>query len=159
MKITIAMSDTAIAKELFERLESYRKSRRISQETLAENLGISRPTYARLQNGTCSFVTFIGILREMNLLEGLNVLIPNLPSAPLTCLKRRKGGVGLWLAPQFLIVIQSRTELVPCWLSGKKKGLSVIAESCEVLFDGILVGYLAHRNIKLHSFTRLLLSR
>ncbi|WP_260513930.1 helix-turn-helix domain-containing protein [Serratia fonticola] len=90
MKITIAMSDTAIAKELFERLESYRKSRRISQETLAENLGISRPTYARLQNGTCSFVTFIGILREMNLLEGLNVLIPNPTVRPSDVFKAQK---------------------------------------------------------------------
>lgn len=77
MKITVAMSDIAIAKELFERLEFYRKSRGISQEKLVENLGISRPTYARLKKGTCNLATFIAVLREMNLLEGLNVLIPN----------------------------------------------------------------------------------
>ncbi|PJR58202.1 helix-turn-helix domain-containing protein [Raoultella sp. T31] len=90
MKITISMSDTAIAKELFERLESYRKSRGISQEKLAENLGISRPTYARLQNGTCSFVTFIGILREMNLLEGLNALISSPTVRPSDVFKAQK---------------------------------------------------------------------
>ncbi|WP_437887428.1 helix-turn-helix domain-containing protein [Phytobacter sp. V91] len=90
MKITIAMSDTAIAKELFERLESYRKSRGMSQETLVENLGVSRPTYARLQNGTCSLATFIGVLREMSLLEGLNVLIPNLTVRPSEVFRAQK---------------------------------------------------------------------
>lgn len=90
MKISIAMSDTAIAKELFERLEAYRKSRGISQETLVENLGISRPTYARLQNGACSLATFIAVLREMRLLEGLNVLVPTLEVRPSDVFRAQK---------------------------------------------------------------------
>jgi transcriptional regulator with XRE-family HTH domain len=76
MKITIAMSDIAVAKEVYERLETYRQARGISQEKLVENLGISRPTYSRIQKGTCSLGTFISVLRELNLLEGLNTLVP-----------------------------------------------------------------------------------
>ncbi|WP_239649126.1 helix-turn-helix domain-containing protein [Pantoea ananatis] len=90
VKISITMSDTAIAKELFERLEAYRKSRGISQETLVENLGISRPTYARLQNGACSLATFIAVLREMRLLEGLDVLVPTLEVRPSDVFRAQK---------------------------------------------------------------------
>lgn len=76
MKITMTMSDVAIAKEVYERLETYRQARGMSQEDLAENLGISRPTYARIQKGTCSLGIFISVLREFSLLEGLNTLLP-----------------------------------------------------------------------------------
>lgn len=76
MKITIAMSDTAVIKELYERLEAHRKAKGLSQEKLVENLGISRPTYARLRKGACSLNIFISVLRELNLLEGLDFLVP-----------------------------------------------------------------------------------
>lgn len=77
MKITMAMSDLAVTKEIYERLEAYRQSKGLSQEALVENLGISRPTYARLQKGTCSLGTFISVLRELALLEGLDALVPS----------------------------------------------------------------------------------
>ncbi|MEN4558418.1 helix-turn-helix transcriptional regulator [Pantoea agglomerans] len=76
MKITKTMTDLAILKELYQRLEVYRQARGISQEALVDKLGISRPTYARLEKGTCSFSTFIAVLRQLNLLEGLDVLVP-----------------------------------------------------------------------------------
>ncbi|MBJ2332962.1 helix-turn-helix domain-containing protein [Dickeya solani] len=76
MKITKTMTDFAINKELFRRLEVYRQARGISQEALVDSLGISRPTYARLEKGTCSFSTFIAVLRQLNLLEGLDALVP-----------------------------------------------------------------------------------
>lgn len=76
MKITRAMTDHAITQELFKRLEVYRQARGISQETLVDSLGISRPTYARLEKGTCSFATFIAVLRQLNLLDGLDILVP-----------------------------------------------------------------------------------
>ncbi|MCF1264839.1 helix-turn-helix domain-containing protein [Morganella morganii] len=76
MKITKAMTDLAISKALFNRLEVHRQTRGMSQAALAESLGISRPTYARLEKGTCSFGTFIAVLRQLNLLEGLDTLVP-----------------------------------------------------------------------------------
>jgi transcriptional regulator with XRE-family HTH domain len=76
MKITKTMTDLAISKELFNRLEVHRQSRGMSQEALVDSLGISRPTYARLEKGTCSFGTFIAVLRQLNLLEGLDALVP-----------------------------------------------------------------------------------
>lgn len=76
MKITKTMTDFAIHKELYQRLEVHRQARGISQEALVDSLGISRPTYARLEKGTCSFGTFIAVLRQLNLLEGLDVLVP-----------------------------------------------------------------------------------
>ncbi|WP_241648588.1 helix-turn-helix transcriptional regulator [Rosenbergiella collisarenosi] len=76
MKITKTMTDLAISKELFNRLEAHRQARGMSQESLVESLGISRPTYARLEKGTCSFGAFIAVLRQLNLLEGLDTLVP-----------------------------------------------------------------------------------
>ncbi len=90
MKITVAMSDVAIDKEIYERVEAYRQARGISQETLVENLGISRPTYARIQKGTCSLGTFIGVLRELNLLEGLNFLVPSPTLRPSEVVKAHR---------------------------------------------------------------------
>lgn len=91
MNITMAMSDAAVAEELYSRLESYRQSRGMTQETLAEKLGISRPTYSRIQKGTCSLTVFLGVLRELNLLEGLNSLIPTPSLRPSEIVKRRNG--------------------------------------------------------------------
>jgi DNA-binding XRE family transcriptional regulator len=82
MKITKTMTDLAINKELFNRLEVHRQSRGMSQEALVGSLGISRPTYARLEKGTCSFGTFIAVLRQLNLLEGLDVLVPEATIRP-----------------------------------------------------------------------------
>lgn len=91
MNITIAMSDVAVAEELYSRLESYRQTRGMTQEALAEKLGISRPTYSRIQKGTCSLTVFLGVLRELNLLEGLNSLIPAPSLRPSEIVKRRTG--------------------------------------------------------------------
>lgn len=91
MKITITMSDLAIAKELYERLERLRKAKGLSQDALVENLGISRPTYARLKRGTCSLGTFIGVLRELNLLEGLEALVPTPTVRPSEIIKAKTG--------------------------------------------------------------------
>lgn len=82
MKITKTMTDFAINKELFRRLEVYRQARGISQEVLVGSLGISRPTYARLEKGTCSFGTFIAVLRQLNLLDGLEILVPETTMRP-----------------------------------------------------------------------------
>lgn len=76
MKITNTMTDLAICKELFNRLEVHRQARGMSQEALVDSLGISRPTYARLEKGTCSFGTFIAVIRQLNLLEGIDALVP-----------------------------------------------------------------------------------
>ncbi|MFJ3458606.1 helix-turn-helix transcriptional regulator [Scandinavium goeteborgense] len=91
MNITMAMSDAAVAEELYSRLESYRQTRGMTQEALAEKLGISRPTYSRIQKGTCSLTVFLGVLRELNLLEGLNSLIPAPSLRPSEIVKRRTG--------------------------------------------------------------------
>lgn len=86
MKITKTMTDLAISKELFNRLEVHRKTRGMSQEALVDSLGISRPTYARLEKGTCSFGTFIALIRQLNLLEGFDVLVPEPTIRPLDIL-------------------------------------------------------------------------
>ncbi len=83
MKITKTMTDLAISKELFNRLEVHRKTIGMSQEALVDSLGISRPTYARLEKGTCSFGTFIAVIRQLNFLEGFDALVPEPTIRPL----------------------------------------------------------------------------
>lgn len=130
MKITMAMSDIAITKEMYERLEAYRQARGLSQETLVENIGISRPTYARLQKGTCSLGTLIGVLRELSLLDGLNNLVPAPIVRPSEVIRAHKkqgsyGGSNIRLIPRYVktTVTGKSTEQssVKAMLANRKK--------------------------------------
>jgi transcriptional regulator with XRE-family HTH domain len=66
MKITNGMSDSAIANELFKRLDALRKARGISQQEMAERIGITRKSYASIGAGTCKFTTLIALLRQLD---------------------------------------------------------------------------------------------
>ncbi|MEJ1269067.1 helix-turn-helix transcriptional regulator [Pantoea ananatis] len=135
MKITNTMTDFAINKELFRRLEVYRQARGISQEALVDSLGISRPTYARLEKGTCSFSTFIAVLRQLNLLEGLDALVPEPTMRPSDIIAysskiKVRNGSGVASNSHYRVKILQmqkhflRTVLKPCLRTGKNLRLN-----------------------------------
>ncbi|MBU1308586.1 MAG: helix-turn-helix domain-containing protein [Gammaproteobacteria bacterium] len=87
MKITEAMSDAAIAYELFERLEHKRKALGLTQEQIASNVGITRKSYGALKSGTTKLATFIAIIRQLELLEQLDTIATSSEFSPMESLR------------------------------------------------------------------------
>ncbi len=89
--INQSLSDAAIASELYSRLEAYRKQRSIAQLELAQRLGIAPKTYRNIKTGACSVSVLLMVLRELNLLDNLNLLIPQQALRPTDVLKPGRG--------------------------------------------------------------------
>ncbi|MCU7938624.1 MAG: helix-turn-helix domain-containing protein [gamma proteobacterium symbiont of Bathyaustriella thionipta] len=82
-----SMSDLAIAKEIGQRIEQLRLEANISQETIAEELGITTKTYRNLKNGKTKFELLIGVLRVLNSLELVERFIPESTFSPIELMK------------------------------------------------------------------------
>ncbi|EPF13749.1 MULTISPECIES: helix-turn-helix transcriptional regulator [Cedecea] len=71
------LTDSALAGMLFTRIEARRKTMKITQLMLAERIGITPKTYRSLKTGSCNLLIFIAVLRELQLLDNFNHLIPS----------------------------------------------------------------------------------
>ena len=77
MKITQFDSEKAILQEFGNRIKQYRVSLNITQHQLAERCGVSVTTLMRIENGDdTKWSAIIKILSEFNLLDNLDMLIP-----------------------------------------------------------------------------------
>jgi transcriptional regulator with XRE-family HTH domain len=85
--ISYALSDSAIAHELGQRLEQLRLEKNIDQQTLADELGITRKTYRALAHGEGKLVNFIKAMRVLGELEQLDKLLPATTFSPIELLK------------------------------------------------------------------------
>jgi len=83
------LSDTAIAAELGQRLERLRLERNITQQTLADEIGITPKSYRQLIAGGGKLENFIAALRALNELQQLDSLITTTAFSPLEQLKLR----------------------------------------------------------------------
>jgi transcriptional regulator with XRE-family HTH domain len=86
-----AMSDDGIAHHIGEFVKYYRKEQRITQQSLAQDAGISRSTLSLLEGGES--VTVTSLIRVLRILDRLDVFngcsIINQPS-PLLLAKTKK---------------------------------------------------------------------
>lgn len=83
-------SDRAILGELGGRLREARLAQNLSQEKVADEAGIGRITLQRMEAGESpSLINFIRVLRVLDLLEGLNLLLPGPAPSPIDELERR----------------------------------------------------------------------
>lgn len=82
-----AMSDSAIAALLGERLEQLRLEANIPQKQIAEALGIAEGTYRSAIKGKARFEVVIGILRVLERLEALDNFLPPTPYSPMALLQ------------------------------------------------------------------------
>ncbi len=82
-----SMTDQAIAKEIGQRIEQLRLEANISQELIAEELGITTKTYRSLKDGKGKFETIIGVLRILNRLDLVDRFIPETPFSPMELMK------------------------------------------------------------------------
>jgi transcriptional regulator with XRE-family HTH domain len=85
--ISISMTDKSIVSELYDRLEVRRKAMGLNQAELAERLGITPKSYRAIQTGVCKLVTFVSLLRFLELLDNLNQLVPLPVKSPSVAFK------------------------------------------------------------------------
>ena len=82
-------TDEAILAELGARLSSVRLSRNLTQAQLAQDAGVSKRTVERMEAGESAQLTsFIRVLRTLDLLDGLDLLLPPPTPGPMDLLRR-----------------------------------------------------------------------
>ncbi len=88
VKIGALSADETVLAELGGRLAQRRIDLQLTQADLAEQAGVSKRTVERIEAGfTTQLSTFVRILRVLDLLDGLNDLIPESGPRPLDLLK------------------------------------------------------------------------
>jgi transcriptional regulator with XRE-family HTH domain len=89
MKISAQLTDDAILGELGARLAGARLARNLTQATLAEQAGVSKRTVERLESGEVAthLSGFLRICRVLELVDGLDALIPEPTPSPIALLK------------------------------------------------------------------------
>ncbi|MGI8583948.1 MAG: helix-turn-helix transcriptional regulator [Chitinophagaceae bacterium] len=82
------MSDPAILKEIGQKLKAFRLQKNITQEEMAQKIGLNRVTIGEIEKGRpSSLLTFIQILRGLEKLEMLNNITPVPTISPIQMVK------------------------------------------------------------------------
>lgn len=93
MKLSSTLTDAAILSELGQRLSQARLNSGLTQAELAEQAGVSKRTLERVEAGASTqLVTLIRLLRVLDLVTGLDQLIPQDSLSPMALLEEVKTG-------------------------------------------------------------------
>jgi transcriptional regulator with XRE-family HTH domain len=87
MKNLKNMTNKAISLEIGERIEQMRLEQNLTQQQLADEIGLSRPSYRKLEAGSAKFENIIATLRVLGRLDLIESFIPETPFSPLEQLK------------------------------------------------------------------------
>ena len=88
MKISADMSDDVTLREIGNRVAQYRLNRNMTQDTLANEAGVSKRTIIRVEQGrSAQTSSLIRILRSLKLLGNLEALIPEPAISPIQQVK------------------------------------------------------------------------
>ena len=88
IEISKFLSDDAILEALGNRIARRRLSRQMTQAALAEEAGLSKRTVERIEaGGTSQLLSLIRVLRVLDLLSGLDLLVPDTGPRPMDLLK------------------------------------------------------------------------
>ncbi len=91
MKITPALTDDNLLAELGKRLTHQRLNRELTQAELAAAAGVSKRTLERIEAGASSQLSsWLRCLRALDLLDGLEQLLPEASSSPMALLKQQQ---------------------------------------------------------------------
>ena len=105
MKIQRSLTDDAVLEEIGQRLARRRISLGLTQSQTAIEAGLSKRTIARIENGAAAQLSsFIRLLRTLDLLDGLDALVPEEQASPIELLrlkgKQRKRASSRRSAPR-----------------------------------------------------------
>ncbi len=90
MEIDQLLSDEAILAELGERVARRRLNLSLTQAEVATEAGVSKRTVERIESGaSAQMLSFIRVLRALDLLAGLERLIPAGGPSPMALLRSR----------------------------------------------------------------------
>lgn len=90
MKISNLLTDDAILAEIGERITRRRIELQLTQATLAEQAGVAKRTVERLEaGGSTQTVSMIRVFRVLELLPGLDHLLPDSAPRPIDLLQRK----------------------------------------------------------------------
>lgn len=90
MKISNLMTDDAVLIEIGQRILHRRLDLQLTQADLAEQAGIAKRTVERIEAGaSAQMSSMIRVLRVLELLQGLDRLIPEQSQRPMDLLKRK----------------------------------------------------------------------
>jgi len=90
MKISKLLVDDAILAEIGERVARRRLDLQLTQAEMAEQAGVAKRTVERIEAGaSAQMSSIIRILRVLDLLPGLDRMIPEVGPRPMDLLKRK----------------------------------------------------------------------
>ena len=81
------MSNQAIATEVGHRIAQLRLEKNLTQQQLADEIGMSRMGYGKLEKGAGKFENIIAALRALDRLDLVEHFIPEMPFSPMEQLK------------------------------------------------------------------------
>ena len=90
MKISNLLTDEAILTEIGARIARCRLDQQLTQAAVAEQAGVAKRTVERIETGAAAQASsLVRILRVLDLLPGLDGMIPEVGPRPMDLLKRR----------------------------------------------------------------------
>ncbi len=82
-----SMTDRAVAVEVGRRIEQLRLERNLTQQAVADEVGLSRVSYGRLEAGEAKLVNVIAVLRVLGQLSLLEQALPDVVFSPMEQLR------------------------------------------------------------------------
>jgi len=90
MKIDKNLTDPAVLEQLGLRLARRRIDIGLTQAALAEQAGLAKRTVERIERGeSAQLISFVRLLRGLDLIDGLERAVPDLSPSPMTLLAQR----------------------------------------------------------------------
>ena len=90
MKISELLTDDVILAEIGERIAHRRLDLQLTQADVAEQAGVSKRTVERIESGaSAQLSSMIRIFRALDLLPGLDLMLPGAVPRPMDLLKRK----------------------------------------------------------------------